>query len=112
MDLGVGSEERPEEAEALQVIEMEVREQDVSPRDALVGHDDAQGAHPGAGIEDDGVTVLASHLDTGRVAAVADVLRPRRGERAATPPHPHLHDLASQNTVSTPCMSSAFPNRG
>src|SRR5439155_10270191 len=95
-----------------EMIEVQVGEQHVHPPHALVGHRDTKRAHAGAGVEHDRFAISTAHLDARSVAAVADGVGAGCGERAAAAPDPHLHDAASQNTVSTPCMSSVRPNNG
>lgn len=105
-------EEWSEEAEALNVVEVEMAEQHVDPLDASLGNGHTERAHASAGVEHQDVSARALHLDTRRVAAVPDGLGSRCPQRAAASSHPDFHDSASQNTVSTPCMSPRWPNRG
>ena len=49
-------------------------------------------ADPGAGVDHDQAAVVAAHLHAGGVAPVPNGLRSRRGQRAATAPHPGSHE--------------------
>ena len=112
MDVDAGPEQGPEEPEALQVIEVQVGQQDVELVDGLVLHRHAEGPQAGAGVEHEDGTVGEAYLHTRRVAAVAHGVWAGRRQRAACPPDARLHQLVSQKTVTTPCMSSEAPKSG
>ena len=65
-----GIEQRAEEPEALQVIEVQVRQHDVQLAIVAV-HAHTERTHPGARVEHDPVAAVEPHLDAARVAAVA-----------------------------------------
>ncbi len=89
-DLGLGAEGGGEEDQALDVVEVEVGEQDVQAG-RLVGERQAEAADAGAGVERQHRAVGEGDADAGGVAAVADRLRPRGGDRAARAPELDLH---------------------
>ena len=70
MHLEVGVVQRVEEAQALDVIHVEVREEHVDPAHAF-GQARREPADPGAGIEHEELTGVVAHLDARRVPAVA-----------------------------------------
>ena len=80
-------EQRPEEAETLQVVEVKVRQQDVDLASVGAVDRDAERAHAGAGVEDELVTALQLDLHAARVPAVAHRVGPGRRERTTTTPH-------------------------
>ena len=117
MHLESGIEQRAEEPEALQVIEMQVRQHDVQL--AIVTVDvHTERTHPGARVEHEPVAAVEHHLDAARVAAVADGVGAGCRQTAATAPDLRPHDgapswlFSCQNTVTTPCSSSAAPTSG
>ena len=118
MDLGAGDEERTEEPEPLQMIEMQMGEEDVQLARGLGAHGDAQRAQSGAGVEDERVPALEPDLQARGVAAVADRLGAWRGQRTTASPDVCLHQAfspvgaTSQNTDTTPCISFVVPNNG
>src|ERR1700710_423745 len=89
-DLGLGPEGGGEEGEAEDVIEVEVGEEDVQPS-RLVAEREAEAADAAAGVERQQRAVGEGDADAGGVAAVADRLRPRGGNRAARAPELDLH---------------------
>src|SRR5918996_138964 len=52
---------------------------------------EAQGADPGAGVEDYQRVVVETELHAGRVPTVTDRFRARRGQRSSAPPDPGSH---------------------
>ena len=90
VDVDVLAEQRPEEPQPLQVVEVQVGEEEVDRRDLLVGHDHAEGSDPGAGVEHHHGAIRAAHLHARGVPAVAEVLGARRRERPPTSPDPRL----------------------
>src|SRR5204863_9872488 len=83
-DVGVSAEAGREEHEALDMVQMEVRQQDVHVRRA--GQVEAQRADPGAGVEDDVLAARQGDLHAGGIAAVAIHLGPGRRDRSASSP--------------------------
>ena len=77
---GLAGVEGPEEGEAYDVVPVGVGEDQVVLGDALGQERLAQPPDPGAGIHDDHAAVLRADLDTGGVAAVADVLLAADGD--------------------------------
>ena len=85
MDLRAVLEERREEPEPLDVIQVEMREEHVDAAD-LVAHGRAQRPDARPGIQHDQVIVGRAHFDAGRVPAVADRRRPGGRQRPARAP--------------------------
>jgi hypothetical protein len=118
VNVEVGIEERLEEPEALQVVEMEMAEQNMELWAHGSLHRDAEWTNSSARIEHEDVSARESHFNAGRIATVPDRIRTGRGDRAAASPHASLHQasLASsatcQNTDTTPCISASVPNNG
>ena len=118
MHFDAGSEQRTEEAEPLEMVEVQVRQQDVNLVDRVAIDCDAECAYPGSGVENERGAAIQPDFDAGRVAAVAERLGTGSRQRTATTPHPRLHHgssggvRTSQKTVSTPCMSSTAPKSG
>ena len=116
--VGSGPEQRLEEAQPLQVVQVQMREEDVDLGPRGRRERGAERAHAGAGIEHEDMPALEAHLDARGVPAVANRGLAGRGERAATAPDPGEHQpepsgvAASQNTATTPCNSSCAPNSG
>ena len=79
MDVEAGLEQRPEEPEPLQVVEVKVREQDVQLDRRVLLHRDAERPHAGPGVEDECMTARESHLDARGVAAVLHGVGAGRG---------------------------------
>ena len=101
-----------EERQALNVIPVIVGQQDgrgtLGLAERLAEADDA-----GAGIEDEhSAGLVVADLDAGRVAAMPDGARRRKGNRAANPPelHPHPAILLRYflRPASMPTAASAF----
>ena len=67
MQLGLGVPERLEEAEALQVVEVEMGEQEVDGSGWLPPERKTQLADPGARVEHDERALVQPHLDAGRM---------------------------------------------
>jgi hypothetical protein len=97
VQLDVRIPERREEPDPLHVIEVQVRQEEVDLLDRLGGGQVGGGpspvrcglvagdvtserADPGSRVEDDQRPVLQADLDAGRVAAVPNRVRTRRGE--------------------------------
>jgi hypothetical protein len=77
VDLEAWTSERVEEAEALDVVEMKVGEQDVDPPN--VGTDGgSESSDAGTGVEHDDAVGAGADLDARGVAAVAHRLGPGR----------------------------------
>src|ERR1700722_7901040 len=112
MDLAIRIEERAEETEALQVVEMEVAEQNVDPGGAVATHSDAERTHARTCVEHQRFAPVSTHLHAGGVAAVSKCVGPGRGQRAAAAPHADSHSFARQNTARTPCISPTWPKSG
>ena len=74
----VGIEERPEEPETLQVVEVEMAEQDVQLVALSHFHRNAERPYPGSCIEDQDLSAGQPHFDTRRVAAVFEGIRAGR----------------------------------
>src|SRR5829696_283827 len=89
-DLGLGAEAGGKEHQSLDVVEMEVGEQDVHPRQ-LLADADPEAANAGAGVDDQGGAVGELELDAGGVAPIAVHLRPGGRNRPACPPYLDLH---------------------
>src|SRR5207237_4072870 len=88
---------RTEEGNALDVIPMEVREQEVDgerPRAAAVHERRAELAESRAGVEDEKRSGAVANLDTGGVAAVSHGERARRRDGATRAPETDLHSVA------------------
>ena len=82
-------DEASEEAQALDVIHVQVRQQDVEPAWLLVGI--AHAAHPGARVEHHDRAVAALDLGARGIAAVAHRVRTGAGDRAARAPQADPH---------------------
>lgn len=91
MDIATGLEQRSEEAEALDVVHVEMGEKDVDPaRNAR--DDSAQGPDARASVQDDERGVLRFEGHAGRVAAVPDRRRPGGRQGSAVPQKVTLTD--------------------
>ena len=86
-----GIEEKREEAEALDVVEVEMGEQQVEVVERFVGQGAAEIPDARACVDDDDRTAGASQLQARRVAAVTHGRLARCGERASASPDPRLH---------------------
>ena len=112
-----GLEQRPEEAEALQVVEVKVRQQDVDL--ASVGRGSSRRREGACRCRRRGRAGARSPArpDAARVAAVAHRVGPGRRERTTTTPHACAHQRSplrsssGQNTVTTPCSAPARRTR-
>src|SRR6202012_1420014 len=92
-DLGVGAEERGEEGEALDVVEVKVGEEEVDA--GRLGRErEAEAADAGAGVEDDERAVGEGDADAGGVPAVGDRLRAGGGDRSPRAPEVAPHAAA------------------
>ena len=113
-ELPAGPPERCEEAEPLDMIEMEVSETDVEHAVLPFEKPLSELADPGARVEDQSRAVGELELDAGRVAAVSDGRRPRRGERSTRSPDADDHGAAgsSQKIDMTPTTSSGCERSG
>ena len=96
------------------MVKVKVGQTDVSHAVISLQEPLAEFADPGSGIEDQRRTVGELELDAGRVAAVADGRRPRRGERATRTPDADDHGAAgsSQKIDMTPTISSGCERSG
>ena len=117
--LEIGSEQRTEEPEPLQVVHVQMGQEDVQHREAVVGvHRRPERPHARPGVEHERLTAFETHFEARRVAAVANRVGARRGDRAAAAPDARQHQMApsagatSQNTDTTPWRSSAAANSG
>ena len=92
-DVRLPAERRGEEHQALDVIEMEMRKQDVDrlvhPRER-----EAEVADARAGVEDQRAPVRQRQLDARGVPSVAHCLRPGCRNRAPRAPHLDLHAVS------------------
>ncbi len=86
-DVGLdrGIEQRPEKAQALDVIHVQVGQQDVDPAQRARERG-AEPAHARPGIEDQHGAVMALDGNTRGVAAIAGGPGPRRGNRSPRSP--------------------------
>jgi hypothetical protein len=75
VDLDPRHEQRPEEAEADEVVEMEVGKEDVDLRGFFEGKLGPQGPYAGAGVKDQWGAIGQPDLDAGGVAAIAHGVR-------------------------------------
>ena len=78
--------ERREEAKALEVVEVQVRQEEVDPPRAAPDEVEPERADAGARVEHERRLAVEHHLDAGRVAAVRERVRPGRRQRAAATP--------------------------
>ena len=92
MQLDVRSEARLEEAEALEVIQVQVAQHQVDST-AVAAEAYAQRTDAGAGVEHDQRSV-GSNLHAGRVAAVPHRVRPRAGHGSTRTPQSDAQRLA------------------
>ena len=98
--------------EPLEVVEVQVREQDVQLGRGGRVHRDAERAHAGPGVEHERVTALraAPRRTTCCRRSEPSPRRARRPTPATPDPGPHqaapLGGGLSQNTTITPCISS------
>ena len=90
-DMGVFVVLGIEVGEALDVVPVGVADQQVDLPLVLFDQFFAEGADPGAGIDDE-AGFPSPYFDTGRVAAVAHAVWSRNGIGAADPPEGDLHD--------------------
>ena len=72
MDLAARIEEGSEEAQALQVVKVEVAEQHVDSRRAFGAHRDPERTHARARIEHQHLAAVPSDFHAGRIAAVSE----------------------------------------
>jgi len=79
VDLTGGLGERLEEAEPLDMVHVEMCQQEVDAS-YTAPHRRPQPLNPGSRVQDQEAVPVAPHLDTGRVAPVANRLRPRGGK--------------------------------
>src|SRR5581483_11649632 len=101
VDLEARLVERPEEAEADDVVHVEVGQQDVDPPQPAGRPVD--GPDPGPGVEDAQRPRLRPHLDARRVAAVAGGLGPGAGHRTADAPEVDVHwSIGGWSTAGQP----------
>ena len=100
--------DRAEEAEAFDVVDVQVREQEVDRlRAAAQGR--AEPADAGARVEDEQRPVREAELDARRVAAVRHRVRSRCRERPAAAPDPREHySERSQKMATTPTSWSSL----
>ena len=89
-DLAIRVVERREEAQPLDVVEMEMRQADVELLGPVLGQLGAQGTNARSRVEDE-ARAVRRYLDARRVAAGTNRLRPRRGKRAAATPDLDSH---------------------
>src|SRR5205085_3728978 len=109
-DLGLRLEGGGEEDQPLDVVEVQVREQDVETC-RLVAAGEAEAADPGPGVEGEQRSVGEGDLDAGGVAPVADRLRARRGHRAAGSPELQVHSQPPRVALSLVGQKKAIPPR-
>ena len=83
--------ERREEAEALEVVEVQVGQEEVDRAVCRVEEVEAKRADTGAGIQDERRVVVEQHLDAGRVAAVRHGVGAGGRNRASTAPDLQAH---------------------
>ena len=100
MDFQSFSEEWSEEAKPLDVVEVEMREEDVD-RCARRAEGFAKPTNPASRVEDEDAAVVCAELDTGGVPTVADRLGPGAREGPACPPQRDLH-ASSQKIAAAP----------
>ena len=93
-DLGVRHEQRREEHQPLDVVEVQVGEQDVDAA-CSTGEPEPEIADARAGVEHEEPPVRERDLEAGGVAAVAIRRGARGGHRAACAPHFDPHGVAS-----------------
>src|SRR5204863_386077 len=94
-----------EERNALDVIPVKMREQEIHrerPVVAAVHQRGAELAEARARIEDEKRSRAVAHLDARGVAAVADGQRPRRRDGPARAPEADLHELAAWSRSERP----------
>src|SRR4051794_22149282 len=87
-------EERPKEAETLDVVEVHVREEDEDLLDPFPLQVGAELADARPRIEDDDLPGSGPNLDAVRVASIANGRGSRRGKRAAAPPDNRPHGVS------------------
>src|SRR5207248_10133668 len=105
--------ERCEEAETLEVVEVEMRQADVHVPGPPSLQVEAERPDPGAGVEDEGRVLPERDLDAGGVAAVGDGVRPRCRHGAAAAPDGDANAAYSRQKIATmPTNSSACANSG
>src|SRR5688572_10276021 len=81
-------EERAEEGQPADMVEVRVGEEQIRIHRSILGQRVAQVAQPGPGIEHQ-QALAAAHLERGGVAAIARGARPGAGDRAAHAPEAH-----------------------
>ena len=104
MDLAGGPKERGKEAEALDVVHVEVGQEDVQPLDGRVDGG-SEPADAGPGIEREDGAIGAHDLDRGGVAPVARRFRAGAGERPAGPPQADDHRVGGSQNIARPPRS-------
>ena len=110
MDFQSFSEEWSEEAKPLDVVEVEMREEDVD-RCARRAEGFAKPTNPASRVEDEDAAVVCAELYTGGVPAVAHRFGPGAREGTACPPQRDLHGTG-QNRVIAPSKRSPCPRSG
>ena len=86
-----GNEDGDEERQALDVIPVAVRVEDVGGDGQFLEQRLRQREDAGAAVEDDERAIVGAYLDAGGVAAVAHGARPRRRDGAAHAPESDFH---------------------
>ena len=84
--MAAGCERRQEERQALDVVGVRVRQEQVEPERSLVGEGEPKLAGAGAAIEDEQRAVVGRDLDARRVTPVAECLGAGRRDRTARAP--------------------------
>jgi hypothetical protein len=83
--------ERGEKAKTLDVVEVQVRQEEIDMPRAAVDQVVAESPDTGSSVENEGGSVVERDFDAGRVPAVADGLSSGAWHRATATPDPHAH---------------------
>ena len=115
VDFQVWPKDRLEEAKALEVVHVQVRDQHVDATH-LGGNLEAKGSNPRPGIEHEMLTLVADDKQRGGVASITNRAGTRRGERSSRSPDLNPHALAPPDTgqkiAAAPSTLPPCPTRG
>src|SRR5262245_25854429 len=101
MDLRARIVQRSEEAQSLDVVHMEERQEEIDTPDGSVELG-AEAADAGPRVEYQHGSLRPTHLDARGIASVADGVGPGRRDGPSGPPQGHVHDALRRSTRSLP----------
>jgi len=111
-EVGLPLPHRREEPEPLDVVEVQMRQEDVHVLRQTAVEVPAELPDPRARVEDEQGVVVGPQRHAGRVPAVAHRGRPGRGHGAAAAPDPERQHYRGQKMAMTPIGSVALASRG